>query len=99
MLVGKCSNRPVKLFSGYESIQYAPPAIVLPPIPATNIAGDFVCTDCSAINGTNINNTTFDGGDKLFHVFWTGVKYTATDSVDLIDAYYHYDQPAFFNMG
>ena len=61
----------------------------------SDIAPDFVCAGCSAINGTNITNTAFDAGDKLFHVFWTGVKYALTDNLDVIGAYYHYDQPAF----
>ena len=43
----------------------------------------------------NINNTAFNAGDKLFHVFWTGVKYSVTDNLDVIGAYYHYGQPAF----
>jgi predicted porin len=60
-----------------------------------NIAGDFVCAGCTAINNTNINNTAFSAGDKLLHVFWTGVEYAITDNLDLIGAYYHYDQPAF----
>jgi len=61
----------------------------------SDISGDFVCAGCAAINNTNINNTAFNAGDKLFHVFWTGVKYAVTDNLDLMGAYYHYDQPAF----
>jgi predicted porin len=96
MLVGKYSNGPVKLFAGYEFIRYAPPSN--PFAPGTgfnNISGDFVCAGCAAFNNTNINNTAFNAGDKLFHVFWTGVKYAVTDNLDVIGAYYHYDQPAF----
>jgi aryl-alcohol dehydrogenase-like predicted oxidoreductase len=52
----------------------------------SNIAGDFVCAGCAAINNTNIANTTFSAGDKLFHVFWTGAKYPVTDNLDLIGA-------------
>jgi predicted porin len=96
MLVGKYSNGPVKLFAGYEFIRYAPPSN---PYAAgtgfTNIAGDFVCAGCAAINNTNINNIAFAAGDKLFNVFWTGVKYAVTENLDVIGAYYHYDQPAF----
>jgi hypothetical protein len=39
MLVGKYSNGPVKLFGGYEFIRYAPPATLLPPLPALLILG------------------------------------------------------------
>jgi predicted porin len=96
MLVGKYSNGPLKLFAGYEFIRYAPPSNPFAPGNGfTDIGGDFVCAGCAAINNTNINSTAFNAGDKLFHVFWTGVKYAVTDNLDLIGAYYHYDQPAF----
>jgi predicted porin len=96
MLVGKYSNGPLKLFAGYEFIRYAPPSNRFAPGTGfSDIAGDFVCAACAAINNTNINNTAFDAGDKLFHVFWTGVKYAVTDNLDLIGAYYHYTQPTF----
>jgi predicted porin len=96
MLVGKYSKGPVKLFAGYEFIQYAPPSNPFAPGAGFNdISGDFVCAGCAAINNTNINSAAFNAGDKLFHVFWTGVKYAVTDNLDVIGAYYHYDQPAF----
>jgi predicted porin len=96
MLVGKYSKGPLKLFAGYEYIQYAPPTT--PYAPGTgfsDIAGDFVCAGCAAINNTNINSTAFNAGDKLLHVFWTGGKYAVTDNLDVIGAYYHYTQPTF----
>jgi predicted porin len=96
MLVGKYSNGPVKLFGGYEFIRYARPSSPFAPLTGfIDIGGDFVCAGCAAINNTNINNTAFNAGDKLFHVFWTGVKYAVTDNLDVIGAYYHYDQPHF----
>src|ERR1700738_5238341 len=96
MAVAKYSNGPVKLFAGYEFIRYAPPSNPFAPRTGfSDLAGDFVCAGCAAINNTNINNTAFNAGDKLFHVFWAGVKYTITDNLDVIGAYYHYDQPAF----
>jgi predicted porin len=96
MLVGKYSNGPLKLFAGYEFIRYAPPRNRFAPGTGfTDIAGDFICAACTAINGTNISTTAFDAGDKLFHVFWTGVKYAVTDNLDVIGAYYHYTQPTF----
>jgi predicted porin len=96
MLVGKYSKGPLKLFAGYEYIQYAPPTT--PYAPGTgfsDIAGDFVCAGCAAINNTNINSAAFNAGDKLLHVFWTGAKYAVTDNLDVIGAYYHYTQPTF----
>jgi len=96
MLVGKYSNGPVKLFAGYEFIRYAPPSSPYAANTGFNdISGDFVCAGCAAINNTNINNTAYSAGDKLFNVFWTGVKYAVTDHLDVIGAYYHYDQPTY----
>jgi predicted porin len=96
MLVAKYSNGPVKLFAGYEFIRYAPPSSPFAPGAGfSDISGDFVCAGCAALNNTNINSTAFNAGDKLFNVFWTGAKYAVTDNLDLIGAYYHYDQPTF----
>jgi predicted porin len=96
MLVGKYSNGPLKLFAGYEFIRFAPPSNRFAPGTGfSDIAGDFVCAGCAAINNTNINNTAFNAGDRLLHVFWTGVKYAVTDNLDLIGGYYHYEQPFF----
>jgi predicted porin len=96
MLVSKYSNGPVKLFAGYEYIRYASPSNPYAAGTGFNdISGDFVCAGCAVINNTNINNTAFSTGDKQFHVFWTGVKYAVTGNLDVIGAYYHYDQPAY----
>jgi predicted porin len=96
MLVGKYSKGPLQLFAGYEFIRYAPPSTPFAPGTGfSDIAGDFVCAGCTTINNTNINNTAFNAGDKLFHVVWTGVKYAVTDDLNLIGAYYHYEQPFF----
>jgi predicted porin len=96
MAVGKYTNGPLKVFAGYEFIRYAPPSNAFAPGTGfSDIAGDFICASCTAINNTNINSTAFSAGDKLLHVFWTGVKYAVTDELDLIGGYYHYDQPAF----
>src|ERR1700726_2007929 len=96
MLLGKYSNGPIKLFAGYEYIQFAPPSSTFAPGTGfVDISGDFICAGCTAINNTTINNTAFSAGDKKMHIFWTGVKYTVTTNVDVIGAYYHYDQPTF----
>ncbi len=84
MLLGKYTNGPVKLFAGYEWIQYAPPSTRTGPF--TDIGGDFV---------TAVNTTAFDFHDKILQVFWTGASYAVTDSVNVIGAYYHYDQNSY----
>jgi len=84
MALAKYSNGPLKLFGGYEWIQYAPPSGT--PGPFTDIAGGPV---------TALATTTFMFHDKILQVFWTGAKYAVTDSLDVTGAYYHYDQNSF----
>jgi hypothetical protein len=35
-------------------------------------------------------------GNKIFQVVWTGAKYSLTDKLDVIAAYYHYTQNSYF---
>jgi predicted porin len=94
MLLAKYTVDRLKLYAGYEWMQFAPPSdpITVTGSGFTNIAGDFVCAGCQAINGTNINSTKYNNKDKILQVFWAGARYSVTDSVDLVTAYYHYDQ-------
>jgi predicted porin len=84
----------------YEWMQFAPPSdpFTVAGSGFTNIAGDFVCFDCNAF-GTNINSTAYSASagfkDKVLQVFWVGARYSLTDSVDVVGAYYHYDQNNF----
>jgi predicted porin len=97
MFVAKYTTGALKLYAGYEYIQYMAPSD--PQTAFTDIAGNFLCLGCAAFNNTNINNTAFgvNGlGDKIFHVIWTGAKYGVTDEVDVIAAYYHYIQNSYF---
>ena len=93
MLLAKYTNGSLKLYAGYEWIQFMPPSN--PQTAFNDIAGDFICLGCAAINNTNIVNTAFDAHDKILQVFWTGAKYAVTDELDVIGAYYHYDQNNF----
>jgi predicted porin len=93
MALARYTNGPLKLFGGYEWIQFAPPSN--PQTAFTDISGDALCIGCAAINNTNISNTTFAAHDKVLQVFWTGAKYAVTDKLDVIGAYYHYDQNNF----
>lgn len=97
MVVAKYTNGPLKLYAGYEHIQYMAPSD--PQNAFTTIAGDFVCLGCTAFNNTTINNTAFgvNGlGNKTLHVMWAGAKYAATENVDVIAGYYHYIQNSYF---
>lgn len=85
-----------QLYTGYEWIQYAPPSD--PQTVFTDISGTCVGVTCG--NNTTISNTAYSASagfsDRNFQVFWTGVKYSATDKVDVVGAYYHYSQGSYY---
>jgi predicted porin len=93
MLLAKYTNGPLKLYAGYEWVQFAPPSD--PQIAFTDIGGDALCLGCATINNTNIINNAFDAHDKILQIFWAGAKYAVTDKLDVIGAYYHYNQNNF----
>src|SRR5216684_8757091 len=97
MLLARYTNGPIKLYAGYEWIQFAPPSD--PQTSFTDIAGDPLCLGCAAINNTNINNTAFSIHRRILQIFWTGAKYAVTDNLDLTGAYYHYNQDSFAAVG
>jgi predicted porin len=97
MFVAKYTTGPLKVYAGYEHIQYAAPSD--PQTAFTDIAGAFLCANCQAFNNTNINNAAYgvNGlGNKILQIMWTGGKYAVTDNLDVIGAYYHYIQNSFF---
>jgi predicted porin len=99
MALAKYSVDRLKVYFGYEWIQFAPPSDPFT-VRGTGFfdnAGDFICFECNtAIGGTNINSTQYSGSagfsDKILQVVWFGAKYAITDNLDIIGAYYHYDQ-------
>jgi predicted porin len=97
MFVAKYAAGPLKWYAGYEFIRYSAPSD--PQTAFTDIAGDFVCQECTGFNNSTINNTAYgvNGfGDKLLQVMWTGAKYALADNVDAITAYYHYIQNSYY---
>jgi predicted porin len=97
MLVARYTSGPLKLYAGYEHIQYAAPSD--PQSAFTDIGGAFVCEGCTAFNNTNINNAAFGMGglgDKIFQVMWVGARYAVTDQVDVMAGYYHHIQNSYF---
>ena len=72
------------LFAGYEHIKFANPNSPLPPGSLT--IGGYVL---AVINPPAYNN------EKILQVYWAGVKYAATADLDLMAAYYGYDQDSF----
>src|SRR5258708_19610476 len=97
MLLARYTNGAGKLDAGCEESRYS--AASDPQMAFTNVAGDFVCLGCQAFNNTNISNTSFGAAgfaDRIFDIYWTGAKYAVTDQVDVIAAYYHYQQHSHF---
>ena len=77
---------PWKLYGGYEYIQYANPDNPLTP-------GAFVE---GGYNLSNVNNTNYMS-DKDLQIFWVGVKYAVTPTLDIVGAYYGERQNSFVN--
>ena len=75
---------PVKLFAGYEHISFANPSSPLP------VGFD----DLGGYKLAVVNNAAFPN-DKVLQVFWAGVKYAVTPSVELTGAYYGYKQNSY----
>jgi predicted porin len=84
MLLAKYAVGPVKLFAGYEHMQFADPGTPLAP-------GNFL--EGGYTIGV-VNNTNF-ATDKILQVFWGGAKYAVRSDIDLIFAYYHEEQNSF----
>jgi predicted porin len=97
MLDAKYTMERLKLFAGYEWVQSTKPSdpFTIPGTGFTDIAGDFVCFQCVASGGTQINSTFFNGGDRISQIAWFGATYAITDSLDLTGAYYHWWQNDF----
>ncbi len=91
MLVAKYQVDRLKLYAGWEWIQFKNPSdpIVGNGNGFTDIAGDFLCVNCQQINGTNINSTNFTSGTEFKQLAWFGARYSLTDSLDVAAAYYH----------
>jgi predicted porin len=75
---------PVKLFAGYEHIQYANPD--------TALSAGF--DDIGGYTLAYVNNKGFRN-DKVLQVFWAGVRYTVIPDLDLVGAYYGYKQNSY----
>jgi predicted porin len=78
---------PWKLFGGYEHITFANPNNPL-------VAGAFVYGGYNLAFANNNNYLS----DRNQHVFWAGVKYAVTPTLDLIGAYYGIRQE-FYTVG
>jgi predicted porin len=75
----------LKLFVSFEHIQFAPPKTPLPQGALT--IGGYVLA--------YTNNTAYDNKDKTLNVIWAGVKWTPIPELDLVAAYYGYNQNSY----
>ena len=78
----------VKLFGGYEHIQYANPH-------TPYAAGFNVAAYTVAFVNVQSGPTSTYVNDKDLQVFWGGIRYTVVPQLDLVGAYYGYKQNAY----
>ena len=79
MLLAKYTNGPLKLYAGYERIQFTG-AQRSGHSPSPISAEIFMCDGCAAFNSTDINNTAFgvNGlGNKILQVMWAGGRFAS----------------------
>jgi len=83
MLVGKYTWGPLKLFAGYEGIQFYNPS--------DNFAGGFNSIGGITIPAGQVTSNAFIDTRRL-DIMWIGAKYAIRDNIDITGAYYHYNQ-------
>jgi predicted porin len=80
----KIAPIPVKLYAGYEHIQFANPS--------TDVAAG--TTGLGGYILAFVNNAAY-ANDKDLSVYWGGVRYSVVPSLDVVAAYYGYRQNAY----
>jgi predicted porin len=80
MVDAKYTMDRLKLYAGWEWIEFTNPSdpFTIVGTGFNNVAGDFVCFSCVAINGTNISSTAFNGGNKIFQIARIGDFFNAS---------------------
>jgi len=83
-VMGKYVIGPAKIFGGYERIRLSNPDNPLP-------------NDTTDIGGYMISSMTNNAymTNKILQIYWTGLKYSVTDKLDITGAYYGYAQNNF----
>ena len=83
---------PLKVYAGYEYINFAPPSDV--PVTLESANGTWVGAGypLTAISGTAYSGLPGSGSDKHLQIMWVGGKYSITDNLDVASGYYHYIQ-------
>lgn len=80
----KIAPLPVKVYAGYEHLQYANP----------NTAVTAGTTGLGGYTFAFVNDAAY-AQDKKLDVYWGGVRYTALPGLDIVAAYYGYRQNAY----
>ncbi len=83
-LMGLYTFGPAKFYLGYENIKFANPKNALP-VGFDDIGGYILAV---------VNNDAY-AQEKIWNVYWAGVKYTAAPGLDLTAAFYGYHQSAY----
>jgi predicted porin len=86
----------LKLYAGYEYIDFAPPSDVPTTLEAANGTTVGAGVPLTAISGTAYSGLPGNGSDKHLQIMWTGAKYSVSDNLDIAAGYYHYIQNNFF---
>jgi predicted porin len=84
MAAYKLDPIPVKLYAGYEHIQYADPTHDV--AAGTNGLGGYILA--------YVNNAAYPNDEKL-NVYWAGVRYSVLRQLDVTAAFYGYHQNAY----
>jgi predicted porin len=83
-IMGKYKLNKAGIFAGYEHIEFKNPSS---PVPVGTIdVGGYVLGA--------VNNTAFPNA-KVLQIFWTGVRYAVSDSLNVTGAYYRYEQNSY----
>ena len=82
--MARFATRPIKLYVGYEHMNFANPRDPLPN--GTMTIGGYVLSA--------INNTAFTI-NKVLQYAWVGARYSITESFDLTGAYYQFRQNSY----
>jgi predicted porin len=87
MLLAKYTIDKLKLYAGYEWVDYAAPT---DPVSATSFNGISVMDNAN----TGFYPVTAFAAQtpQIFQVYWAGARYSITDSLDIAAAYYRYNQ-------
>jgi hypothetical protein len=88
MLLAKYTWDKLKLYAGYEWIQFAPPSDI---VAGFRDAGGVFLQNGAILNGQAIQFSPFAGKDKIQQTAWTGFRYSLMPNLDVAGAYYHAD--------